>query len=146
MAKCFLTPCANANCPTVGMPTPGYVIWTSSFSLTDGTKARIPSRGVFRMDGTNMENQGEKPDIQIWVTPEEWLEGKDPQLEQALKLLEPNRPAPHREPTGRSYETTAIVGKMEPCTPPPRFSRHRRTTGNTSARPVHSHHHAHPRP
>ena len=73
----------------VGMPTPGYVIWTSTFSLTDGTKARIPGRGVFRMDGTNMENQGEKPDVQIWVTPEEWLEGKDPQLEQALKLLEP---------------------------------------------------------
>ena len=71
------------------MPTPGYVIWTSTFSLTDGTKARIPGRGVFRMDGTNMENQGEKPDVQIWVTPEEWLEGKDPQLEQALKLLEP---------------------------------------------------------
>ena len=59
----------------VGMPTPGYVIWTSTFSLTDGTKARIPGRGVFRMDGTNMENQGEKPDVQIWVTPEEWLEG-----------------------------------------------------------------------
>ena len=41
------------------------------------------------MDGTNMENQGEKPDVQIWVTPEEWLEGTDPQLDQALKLLEP---------------------------------------------------------
>lgn len=78
----------------VGMPTPGYVIWTSSFTLTDGTKARIPGRGVFRMDGTNMENQGEKPDVQIWITPEEWLTGKDPQLEQALKLLEPQQAAP----------------------------------------------------
>ena len=73
----------------VGMPTPGYVIWTSSFTLTDGTKARIPGRGVFRLDETNMENNGEKPDIQIWVTPEEWLSGKDPQLDKAIEMLLP---------------------------------------------------------
>ena len=71
----------------VGMPTPGYVIWTSGFTLTDGTKARIPGRGVFRMDGTNMENNGEKPDFQLWVTPEQWLKGEDPQLEKAISLL-----------------------------------------------------------
>ncbi len=73
----------------IGMPTPGYVIWTSSFSLTDGTKARIPGRGVFRMDGTNMENNGEKPDVRVWMTPEEWLTGKDPQLQKAIDLLLP---------------------------------------------------------
>jgi Tol biopolymer transport system component/C-terminal processing protease CtpA/Prc len=71
----------------VGMPTPGYVIWTSSFSLTDGSKARIPGRGVFRMDKTNMENNGEKPDVKIWMTPEEWLSGKDPQLDKAIEML-----------------------------------------------------------
>jgi tricorn protease len=73
----------------VGMPTPGYVIWTSSFSLADGTKARIPGKGVFRMDGTNMENNGEKPDVQVWLTPEEWLTGKDPQLQKAIEMLLP---------------------------------------------------------
>ena len=73
----------------VGMPTPGYVIWTSSLTLTDGTKGRIPGAGVFRMDGTNMENNGEKPDVQIWLTPEERLSGKDPQLAKAIELLQP---------------------------------------------------------
>jgi C-terminal processing protease CtpA/Prc len=73
----------------VGMPTPGYVIWTSSFTLTDGTRARIPGKGVFRLDETNMENNGEKPDIQIWLTPEEWLSGKDPQLDKAVEMLLP---------------------------------------------------------
>jgi len=71
----------------VGMPTPGYVIWTSTFTLTDGTKARIPGRGVFRMDGSNMENIGVKPDFQLWVTPDQWLKGEDPQLAKAIDLL-----------------------------------------------------------
>jgi len=72
----------------VGMPTPGYVIWTSSFTLTNGTRCRIPGRGVWRMDGTNMENHGEKPDVEVWLTPDEWLAGKDPQLEKAIELLQ----------------------------------------------------------
>jgi C-terminal processing protease CtpA/Prc len=72
----------------VGMPTPGYVIWTSTFMLTNGTRCRIPGRGVWRMDGTNMENNGEKPDAKVWMTPDEWLTGKDPQLEKAVELLQ----------------------------------------------------------
>ena len=39
------------------------------------------------MDGTNLENNGEKPDAEVWMTPEEWLTGKDPQLEKAINLL-----------------------------------------------------------
>ena len=78
----------------VGMPTPGYVIWTSTFMLSNGTRFRIPGRGVWRMDGTNMEGNGEKPDIQVWLTPDEWLAGKDPQLEKAIELLQaPESPA-----------------------------------------------------
>ena len=73
----------------IGMPTPGYVIWTSSFTLGDGTRARIPGRGVFRMDGTNMENNGEKPDVQVWITPDQWLNQEDPQIDKALELLLP---------------------------------------------------------
>ena len=71
----------------VGMPTPGYVIWTSSLGLVDGTIARMPQSGVFRLDGTNMENLGEKPDVQVWLTPDDWLAGRDPQLDKALELL-----------------------------------------------------------
>jgi hypothetical protein len=34
-----------------------------------------------------MENNGEKPDAEVWMTPDEWLTGKDPQLEKAIELL-----------------------------------------------------------
>jgi Tol biopolymer transport system component/C-terminal processing protease CtpA/Prc len=73
----------------VGIATPGYVIWTSGFSLPGGFKARIPGKAVYRMDGSNMENNGEKPDVRVWITPDEWVAGKDPQLEKALELLKP---------------------------------------------------------
>ena len=76
----------------VGMPTPGYVIWTSSFTLTDGTRARLPGRGVWRMDGSNMENHGEKPDVQVDLTATDWLAGRDPQIDKAIEMLMP--PAP----------------------------------------------------
>lgn len=75
----------------VGMPTPGYVIWTWSMRLTDGTGARMPQGGVFRMDGTNMENNGEQPDFRIWLTPEDWLSQRDPQLDKAIELLVPTK-------------------------------------------------------
>lgn len=71
------------------MPTPGYVIWTSSMRLVEGTGARMPQSGVFRLDGTPMENLGEQPDILVPLSPEDWLSDKDPQLDKALELLFP---------------------------------------------------------
>jgi C-terminal processing protease CtpA/Prc len=71
----------------VGMPTPGYVIWTSEMRLVDGTGARMPGSGVFRLDGTNMENNGERPDVLVPMSPEDWLADRDPQLDTAIELL-----------------------------------------------------------
>jgi tricorn protease len=71
----------------VGMPTPGYVIWTSGFRLVEGTGARMPQSGVYRLDGSNMEDLGEKPDVQLWLTPEDWLNDRDPQLDKAIEML-----------------------------------------------------------
>ena len=71
----------------VGMPTPGYVIWTSDMRLVDGTGARMPGSGVFRLDGTNMENRGEQPDVRVPMSPEDWLAGRDPQLDKAIEIL-----------------------------------------------------------
>lgn len=71
----------------VGMPTPGYVIWTSEMRLVDGTGARMPGSGVFRLDGTNMENRGEQPDVRVPMSPEDWLAGRDPQLDKAIEIL-----------------------------------------------------------
>ncbi len=71
----------------VGWDTPGYVIWTQSLRLVDGTSARMPGAGVYRLDGTPMENNGEVPDVRLWLHPDDHLAGKDPQLDKAIELL-----------------------------------------------------------
>lgn len=71
----------------VGMPTPGYVIYTSGNRLVDGTRIRIPGTGVFRLDGSNMENQGVLPDFMLEVSPEDFFAGRDPQLDKAIEVL-----------------------------------------------------------
>ncbi len=71
----------------VGMPTPGYVIWTFPLKLVDGTNARMPMTGVYRLDGTTMENLGEQPDVLVRLSPEDWLADRDPQLDKAISIL-----------------------------------------------------------
>jgi len=71
----------------VGMPTPGYVIWTDSLKLVDGTSARMPQSGCYRLDGTTQENIGEEPDIQVPISPDDWLAERDPQLDKAIEIL-----------------------------------------------------------
>jgi tricorn protease len=92
----------------VGMPTPGYVIWTSDFALVDGTKARMPQSGAYRLDGTNMENQGEEPDVRVPMTPDEWLAGRDPQLDKAIELLAGNPPPTKAEPPPATAEPEPV--------------------------------------
>lgn len=71
----------------VGMPTPGYVIWTTGLGLVDGTSARMPLSGVYRLDGSPMEDQGEQPDVRVPLSNEDWLAERDPQLSKAIEIL-----------------------------------------------------------
>jgi len=71
----------------VGMPTPGYVIYTGGLRLVDGTGARMPGTGVYRLDGSPLEDMGQQMDYQVGFTPEEWFSGKDPQLDKAVDVL-----------------------------------------------------------
>ncbi|MEI6514252.1 MAG: S41 family peptidase, partial [bacterium] len=64
----------------IGMPTPGYVIWTDEFDMVNGSVGRIPGAGYYRIDGTTLENDGEKPDITVDMTLEDWEAKRDPQL------------------------------------------------------------------
>jgi Tol biopolymer transport system component/C-terminal processing protease CtpA/Prc len=84
----------------VGMPTPGYVIWTTGLGLVDGTSARMPLSGVYRLDGSPMEDQGEEPDVRVPMSQEDWVAERDPQLSKAIEILmqdvkkqAPSRPA-----------------------------------------------------
>ncbi|HSI73409.1 MAG TPA: S41 family peptidase, partial [Fimbriimonas sp.] len=71
----------------VGRPTPGYVIYTNGGRLVDGTSIRMPGTGVYRLDGSPLENMGEEPDVEVDITPEQYFSGKDPQLDKAIELL-----------------------------------------------------------
>lgn len=71
----------------VGMPTPGYVIWTYGIRLVNGTSARMPTSGVYRLDGSPMEDMGQQPDYEVEISPEQYFAGEDPQLDKAIEVL-----------------------------------------------------------
>jgi tricorn protease len=71
----------------LGVPTMGAVIGTGSFTLADGSAIRTPGSGVWTAKGENLENFGVKPDVSIDNTPEDFLKGRDAQLEKAVELL-----------------------------------------------------------
>ena len=71
----------------VGQETAGGVISTGAFRLVDGTTVRLPFRGWYLMDGTDMENNGAVPDILVEQTPEAEAAGEDEQLQAAVDDL-----------------------------------------------------------
>ena len=70
-----------------GQQTYGGVISTDAFNLLDGTLVRIPFRGWFLPDGTDMENHGAMPDVVTIQTPEDEAAGIDRQLKEATEDL-----------------------------------------------------------
>lgn len=71
----------------VGQQTYGGVISTDAFTLLDGTTVRLPFRGWYLPDGTDMERHGAKPDLVVPQTPETECGGEDAQLRAAVEDL-----------------------------------------------------------
>ena len=71
----------------VGNATAGGVLSTGSYALLDGTTVRIPFRGWYLPDGTDMENNGAVPDLPVLMTPGHESAGEDPQLRAAVDDL-----------------------------------------------------------
>lgn len=71
----------------VGEQTFGGVISTGGFRLIDGTFVRMPFRGWYLPDGTDMEHNGAIPDVPVEHGPAEDAAGADPQLEAAVREL-----------------------------------------------------------
>jgi len=71
----------------VGIETSGEVIATSEQNLFDYGEVRRPHVGSFLPDGTNMEGNGAKPDVEVDLTPADIAAGRDPQLDAALDVL-----------------------------------------------------------
>ncbi|NMH98508.1 S41 family peptidase [Pseudonocardia acidicola] len=74
--------------PVVGVRTWGGVIGIDSrYGLVDGTRVTQP-RYSFWFDDVawEVENHGVEPDVEVVITPQDWVAGRDPQLEKAIEL------------------------------------------------------------
>jgi len=71
----------------VGQQTYGGVISTDAFRLVDGTTVRLPFRGWYLSDGTDMENNGAVPDLIVPMTPQAESQNSDEQLKAAVEEL-----------------------------------------------------------
>lgn len=57
-------------------------------ALVDGSIVTQPEYSFWFQDvGWKVENYGTDPDIEVEITPQDWGEGKDPQLERAIELI-----------------------------------------------------------
>lgn len=74
--------------PLVGKRTWGGVIGISGrHTLVDGTRVTQPEFAVHMYEiGLGIENHGIEPDIEVEITPKDYAEGKDPQLDKAIEL------------------------------------------------------------
>jgi tricorn protease len=72
----------------VGVTTYGAVIGTGAHTLMDGSVIRTPGSGLWNVKGTNLENYGVPPDVYVDNSPEDFLKGRDAQLEKAVQLLQ----------------------------------------------------------
>jgi tricorn protease len=71
--------------------------------LVDGGRLNIPSRGAYNPAGAwGIENEGIKPDVSVEVTPEDFRDGRDSQLEAAVRAgledIERIQPSPPQRP------------------------------------------------
>ncbi|MDZ7806539.1 MAG: S41 family peptidase [Gracilimonas sp.] len=71
----------------VGTETYRWIIFTSGKGLVDGSFYRLPSWGVYSLDGSdNLERTGVTPDIEVVNTFKDRLLDRDPQLRRAIQL------------------------------------------------------------
>jgi tricorn protease len=71
----------------VGVTTYGAVIGTGSYTLMDGSTIRTPGTGLWNVNDTNLENFGVPPDVYVDNTPDDFLKGRDAQIEKAVEVL-----------------------------------------------------------
>lgn len=74
--------------PTIGMPVPGTAtaVWWEGLHTGDIVFG-IPQVGTKGMDGTYLENQQLEPTVKVTLPPEAVAEGRDTQLEAAVRVL-----------------------------------------------------------
>jgi C-terminal processing protease CtpA/Prc len=71
----------------VGEPTSGWIIYTGSQTLVDGSTLRMPGTRITTLEGKNMELEPRPVDIPVTRPIGESLTGKDSQLDTAVREL-----------------------------------------------------------
>ncbi len=71
----------------VGEPTSGWIIYTGSQTLVDGSTMRMPSTRITTLEGTTMELNPRPVDVPVSRPIGESLTGKDSQLDTAVREL-----------------------------------------------------------
>ncbi|MBS0360078.1 MAG: PD40 domain-containing protein, partial [Proteobacteria bacterium] len=79
----------------VGVPTAGWIIYTSNVPLVDGSVVRVPSTRIQGAAGDDMELHPRPVDVMVERPLGESLAGKDAQLEAAVAELLKGLPAKH---------------------------------------------------
>jgi C-terminal processing protease CtpA/Prc len=80
----------------VGEPTSGWIIYTGSQTLVDGSTIRMPQTRITALDGKTMELNPRPVDIPVTRPVGESLSGRDSQLDAAVKELLRQLPAAAR--------------------------------------------------
>ncbi len=71
----------------VGVPTAGWIIFTSETTLADGSTLRLPSTRVLTQAGVDMELHPRPVDVRAENPPGAAEHGADPQLDAAVRVL-----------------------------------------------------------
>ncbi|MEN3271069.1 MAG: tricorn protease [Pseudonocardia sp.] len=103
--------------PVVGVRTWGGVVGIDSrYGLVDGTRVTQP-RYAFWFDDAHwgVENHGVDPDVEVVIAPQDWVAGRDPQLERAVDMaLE----ALAARPAVRAPDVASRPSRRRPDLPP----------------------------
>jgi tricorn protease len=103
--------------PVVGVRTWGGVVGIDSrYGLVDGTRVTQP-RYAFWFDDAHwgVENHGVDPDVEVVIAPQDWVAGRDPQLERAVDMaLE----ALAERPAVRAPDVATRPSRRRPDLPP----------------------------
>ncbi|MGC2236359.1 MAG: PDZ domain-containing protein [Pyrinomonadaceae bacterium] len=93
--------------------------------LIDGGRVQLPNRAAYNPDGTTwgIENDGVHPDVEVEITPQDWMANRDSQLEKAVEVamaqaaknpvIKPKRPTFPNHP----YAKQAMTGVFNLPTP-----------------------------
>jgi tricorn protease len=75
--------------PLVGTRTWGGLVGIYDYpQLMDGGSVTAPRVAFYNRDGQwEVENHGVAPDVEVDITPKDWMTGRDPQLEKAVALV-----------------------------------------------------------